>query len=326
VGEALERAGLSALRTRDPLTLSGGEQRRLSVAAFLALRPEILIVDEPFTSLDFEGVQSVLSLLLDLHRDGTGIVVITHDLEKAVAHAGRLESPVHTLDARVKLLLLAVFSVAAVVLPGAAPTGVLAAGLVAAYAVARRNPVRALAGAPVFLVLAAVVVLSHALDAGGISASGAARGAEVSTGFLIVVLAVELIISTTPVGRITDVVHWLLRCLPGVNAGRVALMAGLAVTHALVLRDAAARSREALEARGVSARSGPVRYLRILAVALIRETVEHAERTTDALFARGYSDERTPPAFAATSRDAVAVACTATVIGAAVLSSVLLAR
>lgn len=90
VSDALDRAGLSALRKRDPLTLSGGEQRRLSIAALLALRPEILILDEPFSSLDFEGVRSVLSLLVRLYEEGHGLLVITHDLEKICAHATRL--------------------------------------------------------------------------------------------------------------------------------------------------------------------------------------------------------------------------------------------
>ncbi len=90
VVEALERTGLTGMRRRDPFTLSGGEQRRLSIAAMLALRPNLLILDEPFSSLDFEGVKSVLSVVLDLHAEGCGIAVITHDLGKLAAHADRL--------------------------------------------------------------------------------------------------------------------------------------------------------------------------------------------------------------------------------------------
>jgi biotin transport system ATP-binding protein len=90
VTEALQRTGLSEMGRRDPFTLSGGEQRRLSIAAMLALRPRLLILDEPFSSLDFEGVKSVLSVLLDLYAEGCGIAVITHDLEKLAAHADRL--------------------------------------------------------------------------------------------------------------------------------------------------------------------------------------------------------------------------------------------
>lgn len=87
---ALDRTGLTEVRSRDPLTLSGGEQRRLSVAALLALAPDILIMDEPFSSLDFEGVRDVLELILELRTAGHGVLVITHDLEKLGAHADRL--------------------------------------------------------------------------------------------------------------------------------------------------------------------------------------------------------------------------------------------
>ncbi|MFO8065439.1 MAG: ABC transporter ATP-binding protein [Spirochaetia bacterium] len=90
VGEALAQTGLEAMRRRDPFTLSGGEQRRLSIASLLALRPDILILDEPFSSLDFDGVRSVLSLLVALHAAGHGLAVITHDIEKLAAHATRL--------------------------------------------------------------------------------------------------------------------------------------------------------------------------------------------------------------------------------------------
>ena len=90
VAEALERTGLTEMHRRDPFTLSGGEQRRLSIAAMLAMRPSLLILDEPFSSLDFEGVKSVLSVLLELYGEGCGIAVITHDLGKLAAHADRL--------------------------------------------------------------------------------------------------------------------------------------------------------------------------------------------------------------------------------------------
>jgi energy-coupling factor transporter ATP-binding protein EcfA2 len=56
----------------------------------LALDPDILILDEPFSSLDFEGVRSVLRILLDLHAAGHGLLVITHDLDKLTAHAQRV--------------------------------------------------------------------------------------------------------------------------------------------------------------------------------------------------------------------------------------------
>ncbi|MFP4566498.1 MAG: CbiQ family ECF transporter T component, partial [Spirochaetaceae bacterium] len=123
-----------------------------------------------------------------------------------------------------------------------------------------------------------------------------------------VVLAAELTLQTTPAGRVGDVFHWLLGPVPGVNAGRVALMAGLALRHVVVLGDLYRRVSEATAVRGIRLRRAPLRGIRIIAVSLIRETVLEAERTTDALIARGYSDDRTPPVFTPARRDAAAVA------------------
>jgi len=82
--------GLEGLRQVPPARLSGGEKRRLAIGGILAVEPEILILDEPFANLDYPGVVSVLRLITDLKRRGRGIILITHELEKALAHADRL--------------------------------------------------------------------------------------------------------------------------------------------------------------------------------------------------------------------------------------------
>jgi biotin transport system ATP-binding protein len=90
VRESLEAMGLWHLKDRRPHLLSGGEKRRLAIAGVLTTRPEVLVFDEPFSNLDYPGVRQVLSRMLDLHKEGRTLVVTTHDLEKVVAHAGRL--------------------------------------------------------------------------------------------------------------------------------------------------------------------------------------------------------------------------------------------
>jgi len=70
--------------------LSGGEQERVAVAGALAMDPAHLVLDEPFTGLDESARESVLAHLLELHRDGTGIVLVTHDLRDVLEHADRL--------------------------------------------------------------------------------------------------------------------------------------------------------------------------------------------------------------------------------------------
>lgn len=87
---ALSVAGLSGLEDRLASALSGGEKRRLAVAGALVTGPELVILDEPFNDLDWQGASELLGLLLRLRRDGVGILIISHDLEKCLAHADRL--------------------------------------------------------------------------------------------------------------------------------------------------------------------------------------------------------------------------------------------
>ncbi|PSQ12636.1 ABC transporter ATP-binding protein [Halobacteriales archaeon QS_5_70_15] len=60
--------------------LSGGEQARVAVAGALAMEPDHLVLDEPFAGLDWPARRSVVAHLRRLHADGTGLVVVTHDL------------------------------------------------------------------------------------------------------------------------------------------------------------------------------------------------------------------------------------------------------
>lgn len=87
---ALRLTGLEGRGGEVTAFLSGGEKRRLAIASVLAAEPEMIILDEPFNDLDWPGVQTLLSILLDLHRQGIALLVITHDLEKCLAHADRL--------------------------------------------------------------------------------------------------------------------------------------------------------------------------------------------------------------------------------------------
>ncbi len=90
VALALEAVGLKDFAEQRPHLLSGGEKRRLAIAGILAMQPKVIAFDEPFASLDYPGVKQVLKQILSLHRAGHTILVITHDLEKVIAHADRL--------------------------------------------------------------------------------------------------------------------------------------------------------------------------------------------------------------------------------------------
>ncbi len=77
VTEALAAVGLEA-RQEDPFLLGKGARQRLAVATILALRPEVLVLDEPTTGLDYPEQQRMLRLLHALHRAGRTIIIITH--------------------------------------------------------------------------------------------------------------------------------------------------------------------------------------------------------------------------------------------------------
>lgn len=90
VQASLEAVGLTRLADQRPHTLSGGEKRRLAIAGVLAMKSEVVVFDEPFSNLDYPGVKQLLRQVVALHRTGHTIIVAAHDLEKILAHAGRL--------------------------------------------------------------------------------------------------------------------------------------------------------------------------------------------------------------------------------------------
>ena len=91
IGEALAAVGLAGLEARDPMTLSGGEQQRLAIACAVAMRPSVLVMDEPTANLDPAGSAAVFEIVRRLCReDGLTVIVATHDVEAIAEHADRV--------------------------------------------------------------------------------------------------------------------------------------------------------------------------------------------------------------------------------------------
>ena len=90
VHQALRVMGLEKLSEKPCYLLSGGEKRRLAIAGVLAMDPEIVLFDEPFSYLDYQGTREVLYHMVRLHREGRTLVVTTHDVEKVIAHVNRI--------------------------------------------------------------------------------------------------------------------------------------------------------------------------------------------------------------------------------------------
>jgi len=79
-----------AFSDRQLHALSGGEKRRVAIASILAMRPELLILDEPFIALDPEAAVRLKESLRRIHQEGTSVLLISHDLEAIFELTGRL--------------------------------------------------------------------------------------------------------------------------------------------------------------------------------------------------------------------------------------------
>ncbi len=90
VTATLESIGIAALADHRPHTLSGGEKRRLAIAGILVMDPQVIVLDEPFSNLDYPGTVQVLKTIADLHAGGRTVIITTHDIEKVFALADRM--------------------------------------------------------------------------------------------------------------------------------------------------------------------------------------------------------------------------------------------
>ena len=77
--DALERVGLADRRSHRPAEMSGGQQQRVAIARAIATHPPIIMADEPTGALDSRTGREVLSFLQQLNRDGSTVILITHD-------------------------------------------------------------------------------------------------------------------------------------------------------------------------------------------------------------------------------------------------------
>ncbi len=92
VAEALDMVGMSAYEKRLPRELSGGQQQRIAIARALAIRPKVLLLDEPLAALDAQLRQSMLAELQRLKEalPDTAMLYVTHDQSEALALADRI--------------------------------------------------------------------------------------------------------------------------------------------------------------------------------------------------------------------------------------------
>jgi len=85
----MEKTGISTLEKRDTMEVSGGQLQRAGICRALINSPEILFADEPTGSLNSKSVEEIMALLVDINKEGTAILLVTHDA-KVAARADRV--------------------------------------------------------------------------------------------------------------------------------------------------------------------------------------------------------------------------------------------
>ncbi|MCH5171532.1 MAG: energy-coupling factor transporter ATPase [Erysipelotrichales bacterium] len=86
--DALLKVGLDeSYFNRSPFDLSGGEKRRVAIAGIIAIKPKVLILDEPTAGLDPQGSKNMMQLFCDLNASGTQIIMVTHDMDLVLEYA-----------------------------------------------------------------------------------------------------------------------------------------------------------------------------------------------------------------------------------------------
>ena len=90
VHEALERVGMVGFEKKAPHHLSGGQKKRVAIAGILAMKPEIMVFDEPTAGLDPKGASKIINLLKELNEQGITIIISTHDVDLVPQYANRV--------------------------------------------------------------------------------------------------------------------------------------------------------------------------------------------------------------------------------------------
>ena len=90
VEEALARVGMSGYEKKAPHHLSGGQKKRVAIAGILAMKPKIMVLDEPTAGLDPQGVTDLSKLLKELNDEGITIIISTHEVNLVPNYAQKV--------------------------------------------------------------------------------------------------------------------------------------------------------------------------------------------------------------------------------------------
>ena len=90
VKESLARVGMSGFEKKAPHHLSGGQKKRVAIAGILAMKPEVMVLDEPTAGLDPQGVTDLSRLLDELNEEGITILISTHEVDLVPNYAKKV--------------------------------------------------------------------------------------------------------------------------------------------------------------------------------------------------------------------------------------------
>lgn len=90
VEDALKMVGMENYEDKTPHHLSGGQQKRIAIAGIIAMKPEIMILDEPTAGLDPDGVEKVLNIMNQLNKEGMTLIISSHDIDMISKYADKI--------------------------------------------------------------------------------------------------------------------------------------------------------------------------------------------------------------------------------------------
>lgn len=90
IDEAMELLDISKYKDRNPFDLSGGQMQRMAIASIIAMKPEIIILDEPTSQLDPQGSEEVFKAVQSLSKKGISIIMVEHKIEKIAEYSDKI--------------------------------------------------------------------------------------------------------------------------------------------------------------------------------------------------------------------------------------------
>lgn len=90
VEDALKMVGMENYEDKTPHHLSGGQQKRIAIAGIIAMKPELMILDEPTAGLDPDSVEKVLNIMNQLNEEGMTLIISSHDIDMISKYADKI--------------------------------------------------------------------------------------------------------------------------------------------------------------------------------------------------------------------------------------------